>query len=124
MKSRPWAPILLVECKWGDQDVDRALRYLATRFPAAKAWLISATGRKDFVTTDGIRVAPTLELLTGAHKKNTQGGSKPKGSPVSVHVEKLTEGNGDGPLSLSSDTAPSRSRPALRAPGRRAGVLV
>ena len=57
------APILLVECKWGDQDVDRSLRYLATRFPEAKAWQISATGRKDFVTPDGIRVAPALELL-------------------------------------------------------------
>ncbi len=57
------APELLVECKWGDQDVDRSLRYLSTRFPSAKAWQISATGRKDFVTPDGIRVAPALELL-------------------------------------------------------------
>jgi len=57
------APVFMVECKWGDQEVDRSLRYLAARFPAAKAWQISATGRKDFVTPEGIRVSPALELL-------------------------------------------------------------
>ena len=56
-------PVLLVECKWSDADVDRSLRYLKTRFPAAPAWQISATGTKDFVNPDGIRVAPALTLL-------------------------------------------------------------
>jgi predicted AAA+ superfamily ATPase len=56
-------PLLLVEAKWGDAEADRSLRYLKARFPKAQAWQVSATGRKDFVTTEGIRVAPALELL-------------------------------------------------------------
>ena len=56
-------PRLLVECKWGDADVDRSLRYLKARFPEAGAWQVSATGRKDYVTPEGIRVSPVLALL-------------------------------------------------------------
>jgi len=43
--------------------VDRSLRYLQARLPDAEAWQISATGRKDFVSPEGIRVAPALKLL-------------------------------------------------------------
>jgi len=56
-------PGLLVECKWGDADVDPALRYMKSKFPQADAWQISATGKKDFVTPEGIRVAPATTLL-------------------------------------------------------------
>lgn len=56
-------PVLLVEAKWGDTEIDRGLRYLKARFPDADAWQLSATGRKDFVTPEGIRVAPALTLL-------------------------------------------------------------
>jgi predicted AAA+ superfamily ATPase len=56
-------PLLLVEAKWGDDAPDRGLRYLRTRFPQAEAWQISATGKKDYVTPEGIRVAPALTLL-------------------------------------------------------------
>jgi predicted AAA+ superfamily ATPase len=56
-------PVLLVECKWGDAEVDRGLRYLHARFPDAPAWQVHATGRKDFMTPDGIRVAPAPALL-------------------------------------------------------------
>jgi len=56
-------PLLLVETKWGDAEPDQSLRYLKARFPEAAAWQVSATGRKDFVTPQGIRVAPALELL-------------------------------------------------------------
>ena len=56
-------PRLLVECKWGDADVDRSLRYLKARFPEADAWQVSATGRKDYLTPEGIRVSPVLALL-------------------------------------------------------------
>jgi hypothetical protein len=38
-------------------------RYLKGRFPAAEAWQVSATGRKDYVTPGEIRVAPALALL-------------------------------------------------------------
>lgn len=57
-------PILMVECKVTDTDVDRGIRYLHNKYPATAAWQISATGRKDYVTPDGIRVAPGLALLT------------------------------------------------------------
>jgi len=43
--------------------VDRSLGYLKARFPDAEAWQISATGRKGFVSPEGIRVAPALKLL-------------------------------------------------------------
>jgi predicted AAA+ superfamily ATPase len=56
-------PILLVEAKWADAEVDRSLRYLKARFPECDAWQISATGRRDFVSPEGIRVSPALELL-------------------------------------------------------------
>ena len=57
------APRLMVECKWADAEVDRSLRYLKARFPTCEAWQVSAVGTKDYVTPDGIRVAPALELL-------------------------------------------------------------
>ena len=56
-------PRLLVECKWADAEVDRSLRYLKARFPEAEAWQLSATGKKDFVSPEGIRAAPALKLL-------------------------------------------------------------
>jgi predicted AAA+ superfamily ATPase len=56
-------PRLLVECKWSDAEVDRSLRYLSTRFPEAEAWQVSGAGVKDYVTPEGIRVAPALTLL-------------------------------------------------------------
>jgi uncharacterized protein len=58
-------PVLLVECKLGDAEIDRGLRYLKVRFPAADAWQISAAGTKDYLSPAGIRVAPALRLLGG-----------------------------------------------------------
>ena len=58
-------PTLLVEVKWADAEVDRGLRYLKAKFPAAESWQVSANGQKDFVTPEGIRVAPALALLRG-----------------------------------------------------------
>ncbi|HEX6902468.1 MAG TPA: ATP-binding protein [Thermoanaerobaculia bacterium] len=57
-------PLFLVECKWADTELDRSLRYLKTRFPEAEAWQISATGRKDYVSPEGIRAAPASVLLS------------------------------------------------------------
>jgi predicted AAA+ superfamily ATPase len=57
------SPLLMVECKWADAEVDRGLRYLKARFPEAAAWQLSAVGTKDYVSPDGIRVAPALSLL-------------------------------------------------------------
>ena len=57
-------PVLLVETKWADTAVDRSLRYLKRRFPAADAWQLSATGTKDARTPEGIRLAPAPRLLS------------------------------------------------------------
>ena len=43
-------PILLVECKLRDRDIDRGLRYLKARFPAAQAHQIALSGQRDYVT--------------------------------------------------------------------------
>ncbi len=56
-------PVLLVECKWSDAKIDKALKYLKARFPEAEAWQISARGTKNFVDPIGIRVAPAHEFL-------------------------------------------------------------
>lgn len=56
-------PVLCVECKWADAPLDKSLRYFKVRFPECEAWQVSAAGTKDYVTPEGIRVAPALELL-------------------------------------------------------------
>jgi uncharacterized protein len=56
-------PVLLVECKWADAELDRSLRYLKTRFPECEAWQVAATGRKDYFSPEGIRVSPAPALL-------------------------------------------------------------
>jgi predicted AAA+ superfamily ATPase len=56
-------PVLFVECKSSNRDVSKALRYLKARFPAVDAWQVAATGGGDYVTREGIRAAPALELL-------------------------------------------------------------
>lgn len=57
------APRLLIECKWGDAEIDRSLRYLAARFRGCEAWQISASGTKDYRSPEGIRVAPAPVFL-------------------------------------------------------------
>jgi predicted AAA+ superfamily ATPase len=53
----------LVECKWGDADLDKSLRYLSERFPEAEAWQVSATGTRDYRNREGIRVCPATVFL-------------------------------------------------------------
>ncbi len=57
-------PVRLIEAKWGDEKIDRGLRYLKTRFPEAEAVQISAVGEKDYVSPEGIRVRPALPYLS------------------------------------------------------------
>ena len=56
-------PVMLVECKWADDEVNSALRYLKKKFPGAAAWQVHAQGKKDYQTPEGIRVGPALNLL-------------------------------------------------------------
>ena len=56
-------PLMLVECKLADRDIDRGLRYLKTRFPSADACQIALSGERDYVTPQGIRALPALDFL-------------------------------------------------------------
>jgi len=47
----------------GKTTLARGLRYLRAKYPAVGAWQLSAAGNKDYVTRDGIRVAPARTLL-------------------------------------------------------------
>jgi hypothetical protein len=56
-------PAGFVECKSGDAPVSGGLRYLTARFPGVPAWQVSAAGKKDYVSAEGIRVCPAHVLL-------------------------------------------------------------
>ena len=56
-------PVLMVEAKWQDRPIDRGLRYLKARFPGCPAWQVSATGTKDYLSPEGIRVCPAWVFL-------------------------------------------------------------
>ena len=56
-------PFLFVECELADREIDRGLRYLKARFPAADAFQIACSGRRDYVTPDGIRAMPAVDFL-------------------------------------------------------------
>lgn len=55
--------LLAVECKWADTGVDKSLRYWKNKFPDCDAWQLSATGTRDYVTPEGIRVCPATTYL-------------------------------------------------------------
>ncbi len=56
-------PVMFVECKWSDDAINPALRYLKKRFPTVDTRQVSATGKKDFQSPEGIRVTPALTFL-------------------------------------------------------------
>ena len=56
-------PLMFVECKLADRDIDRGLRYMKTRFPAVDARQIALTRERDYVTREGIRAMPALNVL-------------------------------------------------------------
>ncbi len=56
-------PLHFIEAKWDDAAISPALRYLKKKFPGAEALQISATGKKDYLSRDGIRVRPALPFL-------------------------------------------------------------
>ncbi len=56
-------PILAIECKWADDNVSKGLKYFKQHFPACESWQISMEGQKDYLSKEGIRVAPALKFL-------------------------------------------------------------
>ena len=57
-------PLWFVEAKSADADVSSSLRSLEARFPKAEARQVSAAGTKDYVSPEGIRVAPATLFLS------------------------------------------------------------
>lgn len=51
----------LIECKSGERETSKSLRFYKSRFPDAQAFQVHK-GQADFVTNDGIRVLPFLVL--------------------------------------------------------------
>jgi predicted AAA+ superfamily ATPase len=58
------APRYLVETKLADDEIAKGLLYLKARFPKAEAWQISLNGKKDYLSRDGVRVAPAITFLS------------------------------------------------------------
>jgi predicted AAA+ superfamily ATPase len=56
-------PVAFVECKLGDEPVAPGLSYLLARLPGTIAWQVSAHGVRDYVSREGVRVAPAVRLL-------------------------------------------------------------
>lgn len=56
-------PIMAIEVKWDDSPVSPSLKYFKARFPDCAMWQISAVGKKDYVTSNHIRVSPALPFL-------------------------------------------------------------
>lgn len=57
-------PTMAIECKWNDTQLSKALKYFKKRFPDCDTWQISMTGKKDYLSPEGIRVAPAKTLLS------------------------------------------------------------
>ncbi len=57
------SPVTLIECKYSDDAISKSLKYLKNKFPKSEAWQIHATGKKNYITPEGIRAAPALEFL-------------------------------------------------------------
>jgi hypothetical protein len=56
-------PSIFIECKWNDDEIVRGLHYLKARFPGVKAVQISAVGKKDILSSEGIHVCPAISFL-------------------------------------------------------------
>lgn len=58
-------PVSFIECKLADGEVGGGMRYLKQRFPQVDAWQVTARTARDYLTREGVRVAPVLRLLEG-----------------------------------------------------------
>jgi predicted AAA+ superfamily ATPase len=56
-------PCAFVECKWSDADISKGLKYLKARFRECPAFQVTAVGKKDYISADGIRVMPAVAYL-------------------------------------------------------------
>lgn len=49
-------PILFIECKYSDPSITSHMKYLKHKFPLVPCYQLTFESKKDFVSTDGIRV--------------------------------------------------------------------
>jgi predicted AAA+ superfamily ATPase len=56
-------PTHFIECKWSDSEISPHLKYLCARFKGAQGYQITASGARDYVSAEGIRVMPALEFF-------------------------------------------------------------
>lgn len=56
-------PILFVECKMGDTSVSPHLKYLKNKFPQVAGYQLTYNYKKDFKTSEGIRVVDAYKVL-------------------------------------------------------------
>lgn len=49
-------PILAVECKWRDTGISQSLRYFKSHFPDCRMVQITAQGKTEYLSTDGVEV--------------------------------------------------------------------
>ena len=62
--TRGNVPIWAIEVKWKDCDVSKSLKYLKARFPECEMWQISAVGKKEYISNNGICVMTACEFLS------------------------------------------------------------
>ena len=55
--------IMAIECKYSDDEISKPLKFFKGKFPTVACWQLSLDGKKNYVSKDGIRVAPAIELL-------------------------------------------------------------
>lgn len=58
-------PRFAIECKWCDTAVSKGRIYFKKKFPDCEAWQLSMVGKKDYLSSHGIRVCPALKYLAG-----------------------------------------------------------
>ncbi len=56
-------PQMFVECKWGDHSTSAHLHYLKKKFPGAEYFQVSATGKNQHISKNGIVHMPALRFL-------------------------------------------------------------
>ncbi len=56
-------PLWAIECKSTNREISKNLRYFKAKFPLCLTFQLSASGREDFTTPDGIRVCSAAKIL-------------------------------------------------------------
>jgi hypothetical protein len=58
-------PLRFIVVKWSDTPVSKALMYMLKKFPGTDGYQIHYSGKKDYISPEGVRVMPALSFLRG-----------------------------------------------------------